>query len=169
VRAPGQPHYHLGAGKAQFLWEGAKIGNLLRTRTNADSPWSFLAALHLKFNRFAFLQPIKVELLKAAPMEEHLLAISRTNEPESAVTDDSLDCALHRHLDLRWGPFVAGRSTLPMKLPRTRVGATVPARKFVVKGVKMRKGAATDNMSCRFGRSYMSSDLNDSIAVPRSS
>jgi hypothetical protein len=72
-------------------------------------------------------------------MEEHFLTICRTNEPKSAVADDSLNCALHRHLDLRRGPLVAGQSTLPVKSPLAHVRATLPARKFFVKGMRIRK------------------------------
>ena|SRR5579862_5485655 len=78
-------------------------------------------------------------------MEENLLTVVRADETESAVADDSFDCALHRHLD--WGktkPVCGGSITSPVKTPLSGVGATLPARGFIVKGTKMGVG----KMSC---------------------
>ena len=139
LTTPQRRHNTAGARKVQFLWGVAKPGNLRRTWPNVRSPRTLLAALHLEFNSLAFFQSIKVQFLKTAAVEKHLLPICGPNEAKTAVADDSLDCALHKHLCLRMGTFVAGQSTwirLPVKLPHLRLAATLPARKFFVKGMK---------------------------------
>ena len=139
LTTPQRRHNTAGARKVQFLWGVAKPGNLRRTWPNVRSPRTLLAALHLEFNSLAFFQSIKVQFLKTAAVEKHLLPICRPNEAKTSVADDSLDCALHKHLCLRMGTFVAGQSTwirLPVKLPHLRLAATLPARKFFVKGMK---------------------------------
>jgi len=151
LTTPQRRHNTAGARKVQFLWGVAKPGNLRRTWPNVRSPRTLLAALHLEFNSLAFFQSIKVQFLKTAAVEKHLLPICGPNEAKTAVADDSLDCALHKHLCLRMGTFVAGQSTwirLPVKLPHLRLAATLPARKFFVKGMK-RVALEGDNMSQR--------------------
>ena len=65
-------------------------------RTNADSPWSLLPALHFKLDVLSLFQTVEIELLEAAAMEENLLSVSRSNETKAAITNNSLDCTLHR-------------------------------------------------------------------------
>jgi len=54
---------------------------------------------HLKFHSLAFLQTIKVHLMKALAVKENLLPIRGVNETKTPIPNDTLDCALHRHLD----------------------------------------------------------------------
>jgi hypothetical protein len=70
-------------------------------------------------------------------MEEHFLTICRTNKSESAIADDALDCALHRHLGLCRGSLLGGMVDIASELPRAQAGATLPVRKCVVKGMEM--------------------------------
>ncbi len=51
------------------------LGSLFRSGPDVRRPGSFFAAFHLKLHRLTFLQRIKVDLLKAAAMEENLLTI----------------------------------------------------------------------------------------------
>jgi len=54
---------------------------------------------HLKFHSVAFLQTIKVHLLKTTAVKENLLPIRGANETKTPIPDDTFDCALHRNLD----------------------------------------------------------------------
>jgi hypothetical protein len=73
-------------------------------------------------------------------MEEHLLAISGTNEPESAVADDSLDCALHRHLDAE-GTICGGSINIASEVTsRTRWGPLYQHASALSKGGMSKAG-----------------------------
>ncbi len=87
-----------------------KILTSRASRTDVRGSRAFLAALHLEFNDLAFLQSIKVQLLKTAAVKEYFLAVGGPNKPETTVSDDTLDCALHRHLDWRREKFLADQA-----------------------------------------------------------
>jgi hypothetical protein len=68
-------------------------------RPDVRSPWALFTPFHLKFHSVAFLQTIKVHLLKTTAVKENLLPIGGANETKAPIPNDTLDFALHRHLD----------------------------------------------------------------------
>jgi len=74
------------------------VEGLLRGRTDSGSPRPFLSPLHFKLDGLTLLQAVEIQLLKATAMEEDLLTICGSNETESTITDNSLNCPLHSHL-----------------------------------------------------------------------
>ena len=102
-------------------------------------------------------------------MKEHFLAISGAYKPKSAVADDSFDCALHRHLDLRRGAFYGGSVNIANEVTsRTRWGHCTSTQVLCQRDENA-EGGGVDNMSYPVARSHSSSDLNDSTAAPKSS
>lgn len=92
-------HYPLGCRNG-VIPEGSCATRTLRpTGPDVRSSWALIPALHFKLNCLAFLQAIKIQLLKTTAMKEYLLSVRGLNKSKSAVADDSLNCALHRHLD----------------------------------------------------------------------
>jgi hypothetical protein len=71
----------------------------LKVTPNVRSPWALFTPFQLKVHSLAFLQTIKVHLLKTIAVKENLLPIRGANEPKAPIPNDSFDCALHRRLD----------------------------------------------------------------------
>jgi hypothetical protein len=61
---------------------------------NVRSPWALFTLLYLKFHGRAFLQTIKVHLLKTIAVKENLLPIRGANETKAPITNDTFDCSL---------------------------------------------------------------------------
>jgi hypothetical protein len=68
-------------------------------RPDVRSPWALFTPFQLKFHSLAFLQTIKVHLLKTTAVKENLLPIRGVNETETPIPNDTFDFALHGHLD----------------------------------------------------------------------
>ena len=68
---------------------------------NVRSPWALFTLFYLKFHSRAFLQAIKVYLLKTITVKEHLLPIRGADETKAPISNDTFHCSLHRHLDYR--------------------------------------------------------------------
>jgi hypothetical protein len=66
---------------------------------NVRSPKTLFCPFYVKFHTRAFLQALKVHLLKTTAVKENLLPIRRTNETKAPVPNDTFDRTLHRHLD----------------------------------------------------------------------
>ena len=81
-------------------------------RTHAGSPGSFISSLHIEFDAYPLLQSVEVETLKAAAVEEYLLALRSADKSKPTITDNSLDCPLHGHLGQRMGIFALGHQTI---------------------------------------------------------
>jgi hypothetical protein len=82
---------------------GSRDTRTLRpTGPDVRSSGALIPALHFKLNCLAFLQVVKIQLLKTAAMKEYLLSVRGPDKSKSAVADNSLNCALHRHLDCVW-------------------------------------------------------------------
>ena len=83
------------AFRAELTAEQALLRRLYHCGTRP-----LLAPFHFKFNGLAFMKPVEIELLQATAMEEDLLSIRRPDKPESAISNDSFNRPLHRHLDV---------------------------------------------------------------------
>lgn len=95
-----QEHFSVHLSRESFLRGEEVVGRLFCRGPDGCGSWSFFAFFNLKFNRLAFLYSIKVHLLQGAAVEENLLAVGRPEKSEAAVTNQTFDCAFHRHLSL---------------------------------------------------------------------
>jgi hypothetical protein len=97
----------------------------------------------VELDGLAFSQAVKIELLQATAVEKNFLPLCGSNEPETSVPDNSLDCSLHSHLGARtWGEtFSAGRKSFvgrPAKRLLLCSGANLATGNSIVKGfIKM--------------------------------
>jgi hypothetical protein len=64
-----------------------------------DGPWTFFPSFHFELDVLAFFEPVKIQVLQSTAVEENLLAFRGFDEPESAITNNSLDSSLHRSPD----------------------------------------------------------------------
>jgi len=97
-----QRHYSLRCRNGVIPGGSRDTRTLRPTGPDVRSSWALIPALHFKLNCLAFLQAIKIQLLKTAAMKEYLLSVRGPDKSKSAVADNSLNCALHRHLDCVW-------------------------------------------------------------------
>jgi len=61
-----------------------------------NGPRTFFPPFHFELDVLAFFQPVKIQVLQSTPVEENLLPFRGFDEPESPITNDSLDSSLHR-------------------------------------------------------------------------